>query len=130
MAKRRWTVGLIAFLRGSTDPAVGMPGCANFDHHYGGCLFMDQCLVQESQRCEHFERIVLPTAADIGLSALVYSLYERQCGVSGTDQLKREAMRACPECGGELKPRRRFCDDCAAKRRRQTYRQARRKKTG
>ena len=40
------------------------PGCANFDYHYDCCLFRDECLVQKGQRCEYFERAVLPTISD------------------------------------------------------------------
>ena len=40
------------------------PGCANFDYHYNCCLFRDECLVQKGQRCEYFERAVLPTISD------------------------------------------------------------------
>jgi hypothetical protein len=40
------------------------PGCANFDYHYNCCLFRDECLVQKGQRCEYFERAVLPTITD------------------------------------------------------------------
>ena len=70
MAKELLTVGLIAFLKGNSDPKVGMPGCANYDHHYGGCLFADTCSVEEGKRCDYFERVVLPTAADVGLKQL------------------------------------------------------------
>jgi len=129
MAKRRRTVGLIAFLKGSTNPAEGMPGCGNYDHHYGGCLFGDKCLVQEGQRCEYFERAVLPTAADIGLKDVVYSAYERQVGIAGNGLLKRDQIRRC-QCGAELKRRQRYCDDCTAKRRRQTYRRSRQRRAG
>jgi len=40
------------------DPKSRNPGCANFDHHYGGCLFRDECLVQQGKRCEYFERVI------------------------------------------------------------------------
>jgi len=49
---------------GDTDPKAGMPGCANYDRHYDGCLFEDTCLVQEGKRCGYFERAVLTTVAD------------------------------------------------------------------
>ncbi|MBL7186842.1 MAG: hypothetical protein ISS70_11005 [Phycisphaerae bacterium] len=38
MAKRKQSVGLIAFLKGVADPKAEMPGCANFDRHSDGCL--------------------------------------------------------------------------------------------
>ena len=46
------------------DSKVRNPGCANFDYHYDSCLFRDECLVQKGQRCEYFERAVLPTITD------------------------------------------------------------------
>jgi uncharacterized OB-fold protein len=58
---------------------------------------------------------------------LVYSLYESHCGILGEDTLKRGKIRTCPDCGAELKPRRRYCDDCARKRRLDSYRRRRRK---
>jgi len=47
-----------------TDSKTRNPGCANFDYHYESCLFRDECLVQKGQRCEYFERAVLPTITD------------------------------------------------------------------
>ncbi len=130
MARRRRTVGLIAFLKGNTDPEVGMPGCANYDHHYGGCLFNDKCLVQEGKRCGYFERAVLPTAADIGLKEQLYSLYEEHVGMQGNEILSRGQIRRCPDCGDEVGTRQRFCLRCSKKRRQETYRRSRRKKAG
>ncbi len=46
------------------DSRARNPGCANFDYHYDCCLFRDECLVQKGQRCEYFERAVLPTISD------------------------------------------------------------------
>jgi hypothetical protein len=142
MVRQRRTVGLIAFLKGNTDPAVGMPGCANYDHYYGGCLLQSAegkqssgmhdaekskcpCLVEQKKRCRYFEQSVLPTAADIGLKELVYSLYEKQVGIAGIGQLDSGEIRKCPDCGAELKPRQRYCDDCARKRRVAAYRKSR-----
>ena len=128
MAKRRRSVGLIAFLKGSSDPKEQMPGCANYDHHYGGCLFEDTCFVQEGKRCGYFEKAVLPTAADIGLKESVYSQYAKQVGIEGYLHLDNGDIRKCPDCGAELKPRQKYCDDCSKKRRRATYRKTRQKK--
>ncbi len=127
MAKRKRTVGLLAFLKGNTDPAVGMPGCANYDHRYGGCLFRHKCLVQQGERCRYFERTVLPTAADIGLKDLIYSLYEEQVGIDSNGLLKRGQIRRCPDCADEVGPRQRYCQKCSKRRRRESYRRAREK---
>jgi len=128
MAMRRRSVGLITFLKGNTDPKVCMPGCANYDHHYGGCLFADTCLVQEGKRCGYFERAVLPTAADTGLQGLVYAQYEKHVGIEGNGGLNREQIRMCPDCGAEVGPRQRYCPKCSKRRRRESYRRARRKR--
>ncbi len=127
MVKRRRTVGLIAFLKGSTDPAVGMPGCADYDHHHGGCLLADTCKVQEGQRCGYFERAVLPTVEAIGLKDVLYSAYEGHVGIAGNGLLKRGQIRRCPDCGDEVGPRQRYCSNCSKSRRRQSYRRAREK---
>lgn len=125
MAKQKRSVGLIAFLKGSTDPADGMPGCANYDHHYGGCLFGDTCKVQDGQRCGYFEQAVLPTADAIGLKEAIYYQYEQQVGLVGIGVLKRGQVRRCPDCGDEVKPRQRYCENCSKRRRRESYRRAR-----
>jgi len=125
---RKQSVGLIAFLKGNTDPAAGMPGCANFDHHHSGCQLAETCLVQEGKRCGYFERAVLPTAADLSLKDTVYSQYEAHVGIAGNGLLQREQIRRCPDCGDEVGPRQRYCLKCSKTRRRQSYRRARGKR--
>ena len=127
MAKRKRTVGLVTFLKGSSNPEERMPGCANFDHQHGGCLFElnNTCLVQEGQRCAYFERAVLPTAADIGLKELVYSLYAKQIGIELDCELISSDIRKCPDCGAELRKRQRYCDECSRKRRMEAQRKKR-----
>ena len=127
MAKRK-TVGLIAFLKGTSNPADRMPGCANYDGHYGGCLYADTCSVQDGQRCAYFERAVLPTAADIGLKELVYSLYQKHVGIEQDCELETGDIRRCPDCSAELRKRQRYCDDCSRKRKLEAQRMKRRRK--
>ncbi len=128
MAKRK-TIGLIAFLMGSTSPKNKMPGCCNYDHDSGGCLGKDHCFVKQGERCEYFEKVVLPTSADSGRKELIYSLYQKHVGIAEDDLLINTAnIRPCPDCGAELKPRQRYCDDCRNKRRRQSYRNSRSKR--
>lgn len=119
MKTKRQTIGLIVFLKGSPDPKVGMPGCANYDHHYGGCLFRESCLMEQGKRCAYFERAVLPTAADTGQTERIYAAYEKQCKVG---LLARPQQRICPDCGTGLKPRERFCDNCKRKHRQKANR--------
>ncbi len=125
MGKQRRTVGLIAFLYGNTDSETGMPGCANLDRHYGGCLLEDSCKVQDGERCGYFERAVMPTADAIGLRDTVYSAYEVHVGIAGNGLLKRGQVRRCPDCGDEVGPRQRYCLKCSKRRRRESYRRAR-----
>jgi len=127
MGTRKRTVGLIAFLKGSADPKAEMPGCANFDHHSNGCMCGDVCLVQTGQRCHHFEKVVLATAGDIGLRESVHSQYRKHVGQGDNGEFGTEPIRRCPDCGAKLRPRRRYCDDCVKRRRRQSYRRAREK---
>ena len=126
----RKTVGILTFLKGSSNPEDGMPGCANYDFHYGGCLLDNTCKVEHNKRCGYFEQMVLPTAADIGLKELVYSLYEKQVGVSGLIKVDSRPGRNCPDCGAELLPRKRYCEKCTRKRRQDAYRRKRQKKAG
>ena len=144
MAKRKTTVGLIAFLKCSSKPADRMPGCANFDHHYGGCLFRTAegtpsddlleeekskcpCSVEDGQRCAYFEKAVLPTAADIGLKEHVYKLYAKHVGIEWDCEIACGDIRRCPDCGAELKAHQKYCDDCSKRRRQDSYRKAREK---
>jgi len=129
MIKQKRTVGLIAFLRGSTSPENKMPGCCNYDHDSGGCLDKDCCLVEQGKRCEYFVEAVLPTSADLGLKELVYSLYQKHVGIAEDELLINTAnIRLCPDCGAELKPRQRYCDGCKRRRRRKSYRNSRSKR--
>jgi hypothetical protein len=127
MSKRRRTIGLIAFLTGKTDPAAGVPGCANYDHHYGGCLFGEKCKVEKGQRCAYFEKAVLPTAAQIGLKKHIYSRYANQVGIDVEIEALETEIKRCPDCGAELKPRQKYCDTCSKRRRRESYTKSRRK---
>ena len=129
MIRRKKTIGLIAFLRGNTSPENQMPGCCNYDHDSGSCLYKGCCLVEQGERCEYFEKVVLPTSADLGLKELVYSLYQKHVGITEDDPLINIAnIRPCPDCGTELRPRQKYCDVCSKKRRRATYRKSRLKK--
>ena len=123
MAKRK-TVGLIAFLKGSSNPADQMPGCANFDY----CLLDNTCKVQQGKRCSYFERAVLPTALDIGLKEHIYSLYGNHVGIESYQQFDKSNIRRCTDCEAELKPRQRYCDECKKRRRRKSYRNNRSKR--
>jgi hypothetical protein len=118
-SKMRKTIGLIPFLKGTSDPKDGTPGCANFDHHYGGCLLSEKCDVEEGKRCTYFERTVLPVAWQIGCGEDLRNQYENQ--TKSVVQIHGGDIRRCG-CGEVLKSRQRFCKKCSIKRRRETYR--------
>lgn len=111
---------LKSFLRGNV--AKEFPGCANLDEYYGGCLYRETCLLDQGKRCQYFEQAVMPTARDAGCLEQVTEQYNRKTGST-----IRRKVRPCPDCGGELKPRRRYCEACAKKRRRQVKRTTARK---
>ena len=112
-------VSLLTFLRGSTNPKIYMPGCANYNHHCNDCLLGHGCNVEKGQRCNYFEKAVLPCAIDTGQLERITRLNNKKIGALKVKQIK---IRACPDCGAELKPRRRLCDDCRDKRNRENKR--------
>jgi hypothetical protein len=124
MVNQKRNVGLITFLKGSSNPVDKMPGCANFDHHYGECLEAETCSVKDGNRCQYFEAAVLPTAADIGQLERITKLYQKQIGI----EQEHIEIRKCPDCQTELRPRERYCSDCKRKRRLETKRQTKRKR--
>ncbi len=125
---KRKSIGLIAFLRGNTNPEENIPGCANYDHHNSSCLLADVCLIQEGKRCSYFEKNVLPTAIDINLRESVYLQYAKVVGVEINTQSINRNYRSCPDCGAELRSRQRYCETCKNRHRRQSYRNSRLKR--
>lgn len=115
------SIGLMTFVRGSTNPADRMPGCANYDKHYGGCLGED-CRVETGRYCTHFEKVVLPTAGEKA------DKIARQYAKQVLKKVKVKKGRSCPECGGFILPRRKLCDDCIRKNKHQAYVKLRDKK--
>jgi predicted nucleic acid-binding Zn ribbon protein len=120
-----WTdkkmAGLIAFIKGSSDPKDNMPGCAN----YGECLFADTCLVEQGKRCRYFERAVLPTISGLHGGDKILNEYQNRCRVSGVLKIKMAPVRFC-QCGQPILPGRRFCDKCKQQKRKATYRESQR----
>ena len=124
MKKPRKNVSLMTFLKGSSNPNLMMPGCADLcPHRPGDCFRYGRCVVMEGQPCDYFEKAVLPTAKDIGQQERMDRLYAEGTGAEAANTTKRP----CPMCGVELKKHKRFCTDCAKRRQRETYRRGRRK---
>ncbi|MHC4397831.1 MAG: hypothetical protein ACYS1A_19475 [Planctomycetota bacterium] len=133
-------IGLIRFLKGYTDAAIGMPGCANLDQNGSGCIKengkgckVEQgkrengkgCKVEQGKRCTYFERVVLPTAADTKYREEIYSQYTIKCNKG--KPLARLESRPCPDCGAGMKYRKRYCKNCKKKRRQKTNRENQKK---
>ena len=90
------------------------------------------CRLSLNERCEYFERFVLPLADHPGPKAdpkLQLRRANARAAYSRQHELQEEAAyaagRACPDCGAALALRKRYCPTCAAKRRKKTYRAAR-----
>ena len=106
-------VPLKTFLKGTTDPKAGMPGCANYDHHYDSCLFGD-CLVEQGKRCGYFERAVLPTG-----NSIIRQKYEDMTGI----YIQGLKVNLCSGCGIPIAPKAKCCDKCKKKKQQVAYRQ-------
>lgn len=117
-------IGLIGFIHGSSNHLDMTPGCANYQPGRGECLDGAPCKVLSGKRCGYFEKVVLPTAGDIGQATEITRLYERRVGavVGRIGANKIIADREC-ECGAPLPARRRMCDACAAAKRRKARRE-------
>jgi len=127
-------------------------GCANYQNHrcrgcdiWGRfCRPMASCLVKDGLRCKYFEMCVLPlgkhcnkyagaereyfhtrTFPLVGLlpaEIREHPFFQRPAAPAG-----KQSERECPDCGGPLPKRHRYCPECAERRRRQSYRASKRK---
>lgn len=91
------------------------------------CTPRNRCLVAEGRRCSYFEKVILPLAnypsphGDPGLQAKRAWARQQYLASNG---MARRGGKPCPMCG-EAKPAgHRYCESCATKRRRTTYRLA------
>ena len=90
--------------------------CNHWDAQHWGEV---PCRVLLGRRCRHFERALLPVATEQARHG-----YEDLIG--GGPRLRIPTGRFC-ECGAPLARRHRFCDACKRKKRRKSYRQAKRR---
>ena len=121
----RKSIGLKTFLQGSTNPIDRMPGCANFRD---GLCWDIPCGVLNGKQCGYFEKSVLPTAVELGQQDRINDLYRKQTGIVDRFAFEEKIgrpTRSCPDCGGVVLPRMRYCETCKRKRRQTTYRQKR-----
>ena len=119
-------MGLKQFLKGSSDPKDMMPGCANYDHHYGGCLLDQECLVEQGKRCGYFERAVLPTASQLKAGYRIIDEYQKLCLAGALLSIRKTKAHFC-QCGNSIPAGRRYCDKCKKEKRKVTKHQYQRK---
>jgi len=94
------------------------------------------CKVKRRRRCSYFEQAILPLAYRPspkenpklqGERARAREAYWSTGEAAVVSEGRRpRAPRSCPDCGGPLPKGRRYCEPCAAKRRKATYRRSRR----
>lgn len=135
---------LLIFLKGNSDSKANMPGCANYDRNYGGCLLAQtakelfallsckkielSCFIENSKSCTYFEKAVLPVAYQNGYGDKMTDLYNKQTGAKIRVRNKPK-VRKC-DCGVVLKSRQRLCSKCKIKKRRETYRNEKKRQRG
>ena len=83
---------------------------------------LKRCLLLDDQRCPYFEACVMPMAAMVTDPVRSQSLMDAASAYRIMHRIS-DVVRQC-ECGRPLPARRRMCADCAAKRRKLTYRAA------
>lgn len=95
---------------------------------------LDKCKLAESpiKPCDYFEHLVLPLADQPGPKDTPQlqsqRLDARQAYLMKTKRpVLGAVVRACPECGATIAPRRRLCEKCSQKRRRASSRDRARK---
>jgi len=125
--------------------------CANYQTKDGSCLGilvefltepdkpkrakpLERCLLAGKLRpCRYFEKVVLPLAdnpspkEEPDLQRQRLEARQKYLAARKMEVTETVAMRTCPECGGPLAKRRRYCERCTQKRRLATYRQRRMK---
>ena len=95
----------------------------------------EKCLLaqQPMQRCHYFERVIMPMAhcryTDPKLRIQYQEAVAKYSFVE-LDANTRPKEKGCPDCGQPIASRRRFCDRCKVKHRRETKRLNMRQKRG
>ena len=88
----------------------------------------DRCLVAEGKRCEYFERVILPLVdhpSPHGEPQLqAKRAWARREYLARHTLRRARDERRCPECGNPRPARHHFCETCASKHRRETYRRS------
>ena len=104
--------------------------CANYGKHDEACLFGDSCKVMAGRRCDYFEKAVLgPPEYKYRLPGYDYQKLFAQYSEQTRTEKPQVSIRSCG-CGTPLRHRQRYCDECARKKRLDTYRRPREKRAG
>lgn len=126
--------------------------CANYNDSNGSCLGvtadsllpkpnrkpracpLPRCVLVDGERCDYFERIVLPLA-ERGIPRFLearnayYAKAIRAAGMRPNAEItlpQPKKLRQC-ECGNPLAAGHRFCEKCKIAKRRETYRASKRR---
>jgi len=125
--------------------------CANYQSKDGCCLGipvesltepdkpvlakpLPRCLLAGKMRpCRYFEKVVLPLAdqpspkQEPDLQRQRLEARQKYLAARKMEMPETVSLRTCPDCGGPLAKRRRYCEKCTQKRRLAAYRQRRMK---
>jgi hypothetical protein len=120
-----------------------MHGCLGMPIDCMTCTPLEGCLVSAGLRCSYFEKCVLPIANKTpeyaGADVNYWAKLSPQAEGRATDAQKThpfyrplevkpaKAGRCCPDCGRPLAERKRVCELCRLKRRRNTERDNKRR---
>ena len=107
-------MNLKAFIIGSSDLKLNLPGCANYDKDGNFCMDGNNCKVLEDKRCGYFERAVLPTAKQSGRDH-VLDLYSKISSIAFLTKIKEKTCA----CGTPVSGRNKYCERCKKKRNRE-----------
>ena len=123
--------------------------CANYQTKDGSCLGilveclrepnestrakpLERCLLAGKLRpCSYFEKVVLPLTdqpspkEEPDLQRQRLEARQKYLAARKMEMAQTVSMRTCPDCGGPLAKRQRYCPKCTQKRRLATYRQRR-----
>ena len=84
---------------------------------------LDKCALANDQRCDYFEECVMPMAEMVSDPAKSKSYMDAVAGYKLKHHISGLSRR-CPECGGSLPTRKRFCAGCTVNHRRKSTRDA------
>ncbi len=88
------------------------------------CRPLSRCALVDEKRCAYFEECVAPMADMVSDPRRAVRLQEAGRNYRAMTHQKSKTVRACPECGQPMAPRKRFCPVCSRKRRKNTVRQS------